>query len=213
MNSADFLDAVRDKHGLTSDYQVAKKLEIPLSSISMYRTHRREFDDQVSMKIADALGESSLYVMASIQVERAKSSEVKAVWEYCAKIGKGIRAASVIGFVGVLGLSASVMGDLEMNVLCILCKIRRLRRALARSVGPACGILPHMGRKATILAIAALYMVSACASGNGIDRAYTPEPAVDISSPHPIKVRTRIRQSKFCAPHHAKHDHYKRCRR
>ena len=102
MNSAEFLDAVRAKRGLTSDYQVAKRFEIPLPSISGYRTRRREFDDATAIKIAQALGEQPLYVIASVKAVRAKCSEVRDVWDYCAKIGKSVKVngADVLTIVG-----------------------------------------------------------------------------------------------------------------
>ncbi len=69
-------------------------------------------------------------------------------------------------------------------------------------------------RQIVILCLVAAFVVPGCTTGNGIDRAYTPEPAVDIHSPHPIKARVRVRYSKFCGDQHRTHDHYReRCLR
>ena len=131
MNSAEFLDAVRAKHGFTSDYQVSKFLQLSSGRVSQFRTGVRQFDDATSIKIAAALGEAPLYVIATINVVRAKRTEVRDVWESCAKLGKSIKinGAEVLSVVSV-GVLAG-LADLGAGVVCILCKIRRLWAAFA----------------------------------------------------------------------------------
>ena len=117
MNSAQFLDKVKARHALTSDYQVAKYLGLSPNRISMYRRGKREFDELTCMKVAHALDEHALYVMASIQGERAKDSEVKRVWLECAKIGKKAKAfvlsilIAVIGFGGAPEIAQAAVND------------------------------------------------------------------------------------------------------
>lgn len=80
MNTIEYLDAVKTAKGLTSDYQLAKLLGFPLSSVSSYRTGRRFFDDDAALTVADALGVNPLAVIAAANAERAKTDQQKARW-------------------------------------------------------------------------------------------------------------------------------------
>ena len=93
-----FLDAVRVRHELTSDYQLAKFLGVPQTSISSYRTGRSMMDEAMCLKIAAALAIEPGEVLVAIAFEREKRAEVKSAWQRVAQ-----RLASVAGAV-VLGL-------------------------------------------------------------------------------------------------------------
>ncbi len=106
MNSADFLDAVRRRHKLTSDYQVGKLTGINPSRISMYRVGRREFDDETCLLFAKALDVGPMYVIANIQAERANKPDLRRVWKAIAKMTKKAKAAALlIAINGLLNLS------------------------------------------------------------------------------------------------------------
>lgn len=165
MKSADFLDAVRAKHGLTSDYQVHKFLGIAQSRVSMYRTGRREFDDQTCIVIADCLGESSLYVMASIQAERAKCTEVKGVWEYCAKIGKRANGAALLAFSVLLASVPESVAKAASSLQCILCKVSSRSRSAAVCV--ALGLLTGCAASPAEKAWQAMHLVDVAQTING----------------------------------------------
>ena len=94
-NTAQFLDAVKARHRLRSDYQLAKLLNWSTSRISQYRTTTRELDDDGCVQVADKLGVSPLYVLASIAAERASSATVKRHWRAAAKKFNGQRPALV----------------------------------------------------------------------------------------------------------------------
>lgn len=209
MNSAEFLDRVRAEHGLTSDYQVGKKFQIPLSSISMYRTGKRQFDDAAAIKIAAALDEQPLYVIASVNAVRAKRSEVRDVWDYLAEVGKSIRAASVMVLFGVYGLSVVLTGEMVMREQCILCKVRsrlapgRILRAAealsARAVYPV----------AVLSVVIALGALSACSStGQSQVRFQDPPSAVELAPGHSVPV---YRVNKIC-PGNRMSKSYRRCK-
>ena len=80
MTTIEYLDAVKAAKGLTSDYQLAKLLGFPLSSVSSYRTGRRFFDDEAALTVAQALGVEPICVIAAANAERAKTPEQKARW-------------------------------------------------------------------------------------------------------------------------------------
>lgn len=99
----DFLDAVKSKHGLTSDYQLAKFLNFRQQRISIYR-HHGAFDDDACITVAQALSLEPSYVMACIAAERTKSEKAKAVWSKLAK-----RLSAVAAVVLVISLAPALI--------------------------------------------------------------------------------------------------------
>jgi DNA-binding transcriptional regulator YdaS (Cro superfamily) len=75
-----FLDAVKEKLGIDSDYALAKRLGFSLSGVSSYRTGRRFLDDDAALVIATALEIHPFEVIASANAERAKTPEQRARW-------------------------------------------------------------------------------------------------------------------------------------
>lgn len=75
-----FLDAVKAKVGIESDYALAKRLGFPFSTMSNYRTGRRILDDDAALSVALALGIHPFEVIAAANVERAKTPEQRARW-------------------------------------------------------------------------------------------------------------------------------------
>ena len=102
MNSKDFIEMVKAKHGLPSNYAAARLLGMSDSRISAYVKGRREFDDKACIAVAKALELPETYVLASLQAERAKDSSVKVIWENLAETIKKSHAFAVIVLLGVL---------------------------------------------------------------------------------------------------------------
>jgi transcriptional regulator with XRE-family HTH domain len=80
LKTLEYLDAVKAKHGITSDYALAKVLNFSQSSLSLYRSGRRIFDDDVALRIATELGINPLAVIAAANAERAKTPEQRDLW-------------------------------------------------------------------------------------------------------------------------------------
>lgn len=80
MTTIEYLDAVKKRYGIASDYAVAKLLNFPQSSVSAYRNGRRTFDDDAALAVATALEINPLVVIAAANAERAKTDEQKARW-------------------------------------------------------------------------------------------------------------------------------------
>jgi len=100
-----FLDAVRVRHNLTSDYQLAKFLGVHQTTVSNYRTGRSLMDEAMCLKIAAALGLGDPgEVLVAIAHEREKRPEVKRAWERVAKR----LAASTAAVLVALGLAGSL---------------------------------------------------------------------------------------------------------
>lgn len=94
--TADFLDALRVKLDVPSDYALGAKLGMHRQHISRYRTLHSTFDDAASMRIADILEIDPAFVVASMHAQRAKRSEEKKLWERIAASMTGVAAALVM---------------------------------------------------------------------------------------------------------------------
>lgn len=92
-----FLDAVKTKHGLTSDYQLAKFLGWSQQRITKYRTGKSPtFDDEAAAQVAAALDLDAAYVMACMAAQRAKTDASRKTWEKAARLLGGTTAAALI---------------------------------------------------------------------------------------------------------------------
>ena len=75
------IDQLKEKHGLRSDYAVAKMLGISTQRLSNYRTGRNRFDDLMAYKVAELLELDPAEVIAQINMERAKRPEERKAWK------------------------------------------------------------------------------------------------------------------------------------
>lgn len=80
MNTLEYLEACKNRLGITSDYALAKALRIGQSTICSYRAGRSRIDDDVALSIAEILKIHPLQVIATANAERAKTPEAKARW-------------------------------------------------------------------------------------------------------------------------------------
>jgi DNA-binding transcriptional regulator YdaS (Cro superfamily) len=120
MDSVEFLDAVRARHGIPSDNKLAKHLGLPEPRISLIRTRTRKLDPAACIAVASALDVPAEYVLASVQAERAKRTEYRKIWERLAELAKsGAASLAAIAIMSPALLSAVDAGQ------CILCKTGR----------------------------------------------------------------------------------------
>lgn len=104
MQTIDFLDAIKRRHEIQSDYALAKLLNVRQTRISHYRRGVSCFDADMALKVAEMLEMPSGYVLACIEEERAertKRPQVKAAWHEVAKALAPLFAAAVVGFSAV----------------------------------------------------------------------------------------------------------------
>lgn len=147
MNTVDFLDAVKRRHGLTSDYQLAKKLGWTPQRLSGYRIGRRELDDEACVQIAELLELPAPYVMACVAAARAKSADIKKHWLAAARLLKTGTAAVILATAGLLSQNAPSASSAQGSVLTQPCthyahrrrkaapwRTRRRRRRVSRRV-------------------------------------------------------------------------------
>ncbi|QGZ37756.1 helix-turn-helix protein [Pseudoduganella flava] len=80
MRTVNYLDAIKTRLNLPSDYALAKRLGITQQAISNYRAGRSKMDDDVALTIAELLGVNPLAVIAAANAERAKTDEQRERW-------------------------------------------------------------------------------------------------------------------------------------
>lgn len=80
MNTIEYLQAVKSRLGITSDYALAAKLGITRSAISKLQQGGVSFSDDVALSVAEILGVHPFTVIAQANAERAKTPEQRARW-------------------------------------------------------------------------------------------------------------------------------------
>lgn len=85
MRTIDFLDLLKRHFGVTSDYAIAKRLDVTPQAVSKYRKGTALPDDSTAVKWAILLNMDPLFVLASINAEREKNPAVREQWERLAE--------------------------------------------------------------------------------------------------------------------------------
>jgi transcriptional regulator with XRE-family HTH domain len=100
-----YLDEVKERLGLPSDYALAKALQCTRASISGYRSGRTLPDDLVCARIAAALNVEPMEVIAATNYQRSKTDEARTLWESI--WGKAAGAIALNLIVCAVGLSVA----------------------------------------------------------------------------------------------------------
>lgn len=80
MKTTEYLDLVREKLHLPSDYALQKPLGITKSQISNYRTGRDSLSDAMVLRVAEICQLDAVKVLLDMHIERAKTPEMRAAW-------------------------------------------------------------------------------------------------------------------------------------
>ena len=94
----EYLDEVKTKHSLRSDYALAIKLGTGTSLIVNYRKNNGHFSDTMAVKVAELLGIDPAEVLASANAERSKCPAAKSAWE---RMARSFSAGAMAIFIGV----------------------------------------------------------------------------------------------------------------
>ena len=106
-NTADFLDALRVKLNVPSDYAVAKYMGMHRQHMSRYRKLHGTFDEVMCLKIADILETDPAYVVACMHYQREKNETVKKLWaNMAARLAPACAAFAAAAIVPALIMSA-----------------------------------------------------------------------------------------------------------
>lgn len=142
--TAEFLDVLKAKKELKSDYALAKLLDTSRQVISHYRNGKGGFDEEMAIKVANFLGIPPGYVIACVHEERTKRPEVKRIWH---EIAKALAPVFVAGIIGGSALLASPGGEASESTNNIHYTNSRRRRVWASRM-PQNRRFPH-GRPMT----------------------------------------------------------------
>ncbi|MDN7873833.1 MULTISPECIES: helix-turn-helix domain-containing protein [Burkholderia cepacia complex] len=76
----EWLDAVKARLDLPSDYAAAKVLGVTRQRVSAWRNGRQTFEDEVCLQVAEILGIDPFEVLANVKIERSTDEARRAVW-------------------------------------------------------------------------------------------------------------------------------------
>jgi len=110
-----FLEAVKARHGLPSDYALAKKLGLSPQAISMQKKRSGTMDDSTALRVAELLEIDAGIVLAAVHRERAKTESEKAAWKAIIEKLGGIAAALLIGLGGLSAPSPTQASTFDNN--------------------------------------------------------------------------------------------------
>lgn len=97
--TVNLLDAVKSRHGFTSDYQLAKRLGVSLARMSNWRREQNSMSEDVAVRVAELLEEDPGKVLLEVYHERAKCTEVRSALR---RLLSGAAHAAIVG--GISGL-------------------------------------------------------------------------------------------------------------
>lgn len=81
MKTAEYLDAVKNRLDIASDYALAKVLGIARESVNAFRSGRSAMGIETCMKVGEILNVDGHAVYAQGQIERAKKPEIRDFWQ------------------------------------------------------------------------------------------------------------------------------------
>lgn len=109
MRSERYLDAVKERHGLTSDTALAEFLGVTQAGISHYRSGRRTMDNETCLRIAQALDMADpMPIIMAADMDRAERAGQRSLWEVFSKrMPMQAAPASLAVLVAVVGGSVT----------------------------------------------------------------------------------------------------------
>lgn len=120
----EFLDAIKAKHGIPSDYALAKRMGMRQQTVSKYRLGHEYLGDSAALKVAELLDIDAAYVVACVHRERAKKSDEKQVWETIIEKLGGLAASVVLGLAAITlpmpEAHAASVGAIQHDIHCEL---------------------------------------------------------------------------------------------
>jgi hypothetical protein len=101
-----YLDALKARFDLPSDYAAAKYLGVTRAAVSRYRSGHGVFDEKVAIRVAELLSLDPLEVIAACKAESAPDLHIRRVWENAWGKATGAAVTSAIAAC-IVGLAAA----------------------------------------------------------------------------------------------------------
>lgn len=105
MDISKVLDDAREKMNLTSDYELAKRLEIDKADISHYRKGKRIPNAYACARLAEVLDMDPFELLAQVEAATEKNEARRSYWR---AVAERIAAGTVAGFFVVAVLANDV---------------------------------------------------------------------------------------------------------
>lgn len=96
------LDRLQAKYGITSDYGLAKLLNVTRGAVSSWRKGKSQMADEPAIHAAMLLNEDPGELLARLQEERAETPEVRATWNQIAARLRDSAALVVVATVSMI---------------------------------------------------------------------------------------------------------------
>lgn len=81
LTTTDWLNALKHKTKINSDYGLAKLLELSPQRISRYKQKHDYLGPETAAKVADELGIDPAVIYAACHAERSRNDRERAIWE------------------------------------------------------------------------------------------------------------------------------------
>ncbi|CAI8692867.1 MULTISPECIES: helix-turn-helix domain-containing protein [Burkholderia] len=78
--TGEWLDALKERLNLPSDYALAKELGVTRQAVSSWRNGHKTFTEEMCLQIAEKLDVSPFEVLATVKIEWIKDADRRAVW-------------------------------------------------------------------------------------------------------------------------------------
>jgi hypothetical protein len=136
MRPSEYLDALRERLKLPSDYALQPVLAVGKSAISRYRHNADTFGEPVALRVAELLQLDPARVLADMAAERAGSDAARSAWR---RLAATVGAAMLAIFAAVPqdGLARPINGlgvDFSRSAECAFSAVARIVRRLALSL-------------------------------------------------------------------------------
>lgn len=124
-----YLDLVKQRFSLSTDYKLAKWLGSDTAVISNYRLKKRVIDPYTAARIAEALGIDPMEVIATAEMEREKDEKKRDFWRKLLHKLEGTGLCIMLATVSVQRLEfVQYLRELS------LCAVGSSRRKLERTI-------------------------------------------------------------------------------
>lgn len=101
MKTAEYLDAVKARLDIGSDYALAKVLGVSRESVNAFRNGRSAMGIETCIKVGELLDIDGHAVYAQGQIERAKKPEIRDFWQSVSEKFSGSFRSLLSGWNGV----------------------------------------------------------------------------------------------------------------
>lgn len=141
MKTADYLDAIKARHGLPSDYAASKLLGVTRSAVSRYRNGQDSFSDDVAIRAADLLDIDPGELLIQSHLERATDERQRAAWMAALQRHAGHAAGVFFSVAVILCLSTYAESDMASGLLLPVTVFRSETACTIGAVSIACAYL------------------------------------------------------------------------